>query len=709
MSDLIYHLIIILQATLLIILFFRPRKERIVIQTEVKPITKATIDSEKVKDNLKNLNNLKNLQTTQQNSQSDKSKQAQSLTDTGKSEISGIKDILDEERIYIVLEGGNSAIWDIDFVSDICFFSPRYYTMLGFEPNEFPAKFEHWFNLVHEDDKDIVSKVIQDHRENRIKQFEVEFKMSTKFGSWRWILGKGKIIKRDKNGKPLRMVGTNTDITDWKNSIIALKESKERYFELIESLPMGLVVLINKKCVFANPKATRILKSEKINFLLEKEIFPEIFLSEVIDNQQEIKTPTMDNKSIINLELSISKIFFQGESALQIAFQDITLRKLLEGNLLQSQKMEAIGKLAGGVAHDFNNILTTILGYSELILSKNDIQSDLKESVLEIEQSAKRAASLTHQLLAYSRKQILKQESLDCNSIIENMRKMLSPLIGEKVKLEVNLEKNLPFIKGDKHQIEQIIMNLVVNAKDAMPNGGVLKIVTESKFELDINYTILKISDSGIGIKKEDVPYIFEPFFTTKETGKGTGLGLSVVYGIVNQHNGTINIETILEKGTTFIIEFPSTKLDNVMLINGKTDCLNKDKNLHSTKINQQITVLLVEDEISVLNLTSLILKKSGLTILKAQNLAEAKKIVDSDEKIDLLFSDIVLPDGSGKQVATYFISKRGSEKILFTSGYTDEPEENLSLNGKYYPFILKPYSIDNLISKIIEINNRSV
>ncbi len=709
MSDLIYHLIIILQATLLIILFFRPRKERIVIQTEVKPITKATIDSEKVKDNLKNLNNLKNLQTTQQNSQSDKSKQAQSLTDTGKSETSGIKDILDEERIYIVLEGGNSAIWDIDFVSDICFFSPRYYTMLGFEPNEFPAKFEHWFNLVHEDDKDIVSKVIQDHRENRIKQFEVEFKMSTKFGSWRWILGKGKIIKRDKNGKPLRMVGTNTDITDWKNSIIALKESKERYFELIESLPMGLVVLINKKCVFANPKAARILKSEKINFLLEKEIFPEIFLSEVIDNQQEIKTPTMDNKSIINLELSISKIFFQGESALQIAFQDITLRKLLEGNLLQSQKMEAIGKLAGGVAHDFNNILTTILGYSELILSKNDIQSDLKESVLEIEQSAKRAASLTHQLLAYSRKQILKQESLDCNSIIENMRKMLSPLIGEKVKLEVNLEKNLPFIKGDKHQIEQIIMNLVVNAKDAMPNGGVLKIVTESKFELDINYTILKISDSGIGIKKEDVPYIFEPFFTTKETGKGTGLGLSVVYGIVNQHNGTINIETILEKGTTFIIEFPSTKLDNVMLINGKTDCLNKDKNLHSTKINQQITVLLVEDEISVLNLTSLILKKSGLTILKAQNLAEAKKIVDSDEKIDLLFSDIVLPDGSGKQVATYFISKRGSEKILFTSGYTDEPEENLSLNGKYYPFILKPYSIDNLISKIIEINNRSV
>ncbi|MBN2694497.1 PAS domain-containing protein [bacterium] len=685
MSNLIYHTVIILQAVLLVILFFRPRKEKIVVQTEIKPITKAPLEDNKIKEIKNSLN--------------ERLKQSQQL-DSSKTENSGIKDILDEERIYIVLEGGNSAVWDIDFISDICYFSPRYYTMLGFEPNEFPAKFDEWFNLVYDDDKEIVSEIIKQHRENRIKQFEVEFRMVTKFKTLRWILGKGKIIKRDKNGEPIRMVGTNTDITDWKNSIIALNESKERYFELLETLPMGLVVLIDKKCQFANPKAAQILKSEKIDFLMGREIFSEVYLSEIENGPLEIKIPTIDNKSMIDLELSISKIKFQQENGLQILFQDITSKKILENNLLQSQKMEAIGKLAGGVAHDFNNILTTILGYSELILSKETLADDLKDNITEIEQSAKRAASLTHQLLAYSRKQILKQELLDFNQIIVNMKKMLAPLIGEKIVLNIKLEDNIPSIKGDKHQIEQIIMNLVVNAKDAMPNGGKLDIITKT----ENSSIILEITDNGQGIKSEDIPYIFEPFYTTKETGKGTGLGLSVVYGIVNQHNGSISVSSVLDKGTVFIVKFPIVEKERVDNFQKISTPIKPIKELSSFQNNTTITILLVEDEESVLNLTSLILKKNGFNILKAKNFAEAKNLIDTDKEITILFSDIVLPDGSGKQVATYFINQRDNQNILFTSGYTDEPEENLSLNGTNYPFILKPYSIDNLLCKLSEI-----
>ena len=347
----------------------------------------------------------------------------------------------------------------------------------------------------------------------------------------------------------------------------------------------------------------------------------------------------------------------------------------LKEQFRQSQKMEAIGRLAGGIAHDFNNLLTVIKGYSELALIKLKEGDPLKGNIEEIHRASQRAADLTRQLLAFSRRQILEFKVLDLNTILRDMDKMLLRILGEDIELVTLFAEGIGRVRTDPGQIEQMILNLAVNARDAMPNGGKLTIET-SNIELNENYVrfhiavkpglyvMLSVSDTGVGMTPEVKERVFEPFFTTKEKGKGTGLGLSTVYGIVKQSGGNIWVYSELDHGTTFKIYLPRVEEEASTLLHGD------DK--RSLPQGSE-TVLLVEDDLSVRGLVVQVLRENGYNLLEAANGNEALRMAQEYAgEIHLLLTDVVMPQMGGKELADRLKTLRPNIKVLFTSGYTD-------------------------------------
>jgi PAS domain S-box-containing protein len=355
-------------------------------------------------------------------------------------------------------------------------------------------------------------------------------------------------------------------------------------------------------------------------------------------------------------------------------FRDITERRKLEEQYRHSQKMEAVGQLAGGVAHDFNNNLAVIQGYATLLLADTNTPKEIRESLEQISRAAENAANLTRQLLAFSRKQVMQFQVLDLNLVVGNLSKILQRILGEDIALKVNYHSNLPPILADAGMLEQVLMNLAVNARDAMPEGGRLTIST---LEESINeesqplspeaapgdYVCLVVTDTGTGIAPEILPHIFEPFFTTKALGKGTGLGLPTVYGIVRQHHGWIHLHSELGKGTTFRIHLPTRKGELAA------------QNTHSG--NPEIpggteTLLLVEDEPALRTLTKRLLERQGYTVLDAASGADALKIWrDERDRISLVLTDMVMPDSlSGPELAKRLKQDKSGLRVIFTSGY---------------------------------------
>ncbi|UCH94658.1 MAG: response regulator [Candidatus Aminicenantes bacterium] len=403
-------------------------------------------------------------------------------------------------------------------------------------------------------------------------------------------------------------------------------------------------------------------------------------------------------------------IDLEGKSAILCISRDITRRKTLEEQLRQAQKMEAIGKLAGGVAHDFNNLLTAIMGYSELILGKMKPDNPFREGIEEIKRAGKRAASLTQQLLAFSRKQVLKPKILNLNQVVRGMERMLERIIGEDIHLISQLDPRLSKIKADASQLEQIILNLTVNAVDAMPNGGTLTIKTANKVVKEQDSTLpdsrpgrfvnLSICDSGEGIDKKIFPQIFEPFFTTKTNG--TGLGLSVVYGIVKQHNGWIQVLSEADKGSIFNIYFPA------LSANAKED-IEKEFSLMEFVGNSE-RILLVEDEAGVREISAKALRDYGYKVVEAVTAREAREIFKRKKgNFHLLISDIVLPDKSGIQLADDIRAIKPGMKVLLTSGYADQRAHLAEVLKKSFPFLQKPYSLVDLLKNVKQVLNAEI
>ncbi|HUL29930.1 MAG TPA: ATP-binding protein, partial [Thermodesulfobacteriota bacterium] len=387
-------------------------------------------------------------------------------------------------------------------------------------------------------------------------------------------------------------------------------------------------------------------------------------------------------------------------------------RAALEEQLRQSQKMEAIGRLAGGIAHDFNNLLTVIKGYTQLSLARIDGDKPLEEDIEEIEKAGDRAADLTRQLLAFSRRQIMELRLLDLNSLLKNLDKMLRRVIGEDVELITVMAKDLGRIKADPGQIEQIMMNLAVNARDAMPDGGRL-IIETANAELDAayahthvsispgRYVMISVSDTGIGMTPQVKDRIFEPFFTTKERGKGTGLGLSTVYGIVKQSDGSVWVYSEPGKGTTFKIYLP--RVDD-----SPKELEEKETKKESPRGRE--TILIVEDEAEVRKLTRLILLRQGYKILEAGSGEEAMKICQEGRgPFHLLLTDVVMPQMNGRQLGEQLGQMQMCRplKVLYMSGYTDNAIVRHGILERGMNYIQKPFTVDGLARKVREVLDR--
>lgn len=382
-------------------------------------------------------------------------------------------------------------------------------------------------------------------------------------------------------------------------------------------------------------------------------------------------------------------------------------RHALQDQLIHSQKMEAVGRLAGGVAHDFNNLLTVIVGYTELLHERLADDAEGLEYAGEVQRAAQRASALTNQLLAFSRRQVTLPRVVDLNDVVRQIDRMLQRIIGEDVELELHLADGLPPVKVDPSNMDQLILNLAVNSRDAMPLGGRLLIETEvvdlseeySGRHIGVpagRYVMLAVTDTGIGMDEATRARIFEPFFTTKETGKGTGLGLSIVYGIVKQNSGEIMVYSEPGRGTTFKIYLPAATGQAVPPEHGAGTAI---------PAGGGETVLLVEDDESVRDLTRTILRRDRYTVLEAASPAEALRLAAAfPGRIHLLLTDVVMAGASGNDLARELVTARPELRVLYMSGYTDNSVVHHGILTADTPFLQKPFTGDHLRRKVREV-----
>jgi PAS domain S-box-containing protein len=528
-------------------------------------------------------------------------------------------------------------------------------------------------------------------------------------------------------GKIVGAVLTFHDITDRKQFEEDLKKSEERYRDLVENALdiiythdlQGNYTSVNK----AGERITGYTREEILRMNLTDSVAPDYL--ERAKQMIAHKLSGDDSETVYDLEIIAkdgrriavevnTRLVFQDgvPVGVQGIARDVTERKNLEEQLRQAQKMEAIGQLAGGVAHDFNNLLTAIGGYSELALRQLAPDDPLRSNIEQIKKAGERSAHLTRQLLAFSRKQVLQPKVLDLNSIVSELEKMLRRLIGENINLKTILEADLGSVKADPGQIEQVIMNLVVNARDAMPGGGKLIIETKNVY-LDENYAgqhisvptghyvLLAVSDTGLGMDELTQQHIFEPFYTTKESGKGTGLGLSTVYGIIKQSGGDIWVYSEVGIGTTFKIYLP-------MVDEEAREYRRVEEARENTRGTG--TILLAEDEEIVRTLTREVLETYGYTVLEASNGQMALSICEYfSEPIHLLITDIIMPEMNGRELASRVSRLHPEMKVLFMSGYTDDAALQHGILDSEISFLQKPFTPDDLARKVREILGGSV
>jgi two-component system, cell cycle sensor histidine kinase and response regulator CckA len=518
-----------------------------------------------------------------------------------------------------------------------------------------------------------------------------------------------------------RVVVAHENITERKRAEQELIRSEESYRDLVENAHdiiyshdlEGNYISVNK----AAEQITGYTREESLSMNLAQMVAPEY-----LEKARQMIAGKLAGERVTAYELEIiakdgrrvavevnSKLILHDSVpvGVQGIARDVTERKQLEAQFRQSQKMEAIEQLAGGVAHDFNNLLTVVNGYSDLALMRLQTEDPLRRNIEEIKKAGVRAASLTRQLLAFSRKQVLQPKVLNINSVVSDMDKMLRRLIGEDVGLKTITASELGSIKADPGQIEQVLMNLAINARDAMPQGGKLTIETENVYldeeyarqHIAVNpgpYVMLAVSDTGTGMDKTTQARIFEPFFTTKAADKGTGLGLSTVYGIIKQSGGNIWVYSEIGQGTTFKIYLP--RIDE-----GAQDYKRStevEEVFHGTE-----TILLAEDEEMVRNLAREVLETYGYHVLEAANGGSALLICERhQEPIQLLITDVVMPEMSGRELADRLSQLRPEMKVLYMSGYTDNAIVHQGVLDAGANFIQKPFAPQQLARKVREV-----
>ncbi|AFM24116.1 PAS domain S-box protein [Desulfomonile tiedjei] len=541
-------------------------------------------------------------------------------------------------------------------------------------------------------------------------------------GRSHWILiNAAPVLTND--GEITAGVAVFSDITELKNAEAELRRSAAKYRRILETIADGyhevdlrgnLVLVNDSMCEITGHTREELLGTDYRQLMDEenaKRVFAaynRVYRTQEPNTAFDLEIIRKDGQKLnVSISISLIREMNNKPTGFRGIFRDVTQGKKMEEQLRHAVKMEAVGRLAGGIAHDFNNILTAIMGYATIASTLVEASTPVRERLEQITKASQRAADLTRQLLAFSRKQMLDVKVIDLNEVISDLEKMLKRLIGEDIELNTLLNSSAAQTKADPVQIEQILMNLVVNARDAMPRGGNLTIETNTTFldenycrtHLDVepgHYVVLSVSDSGRGMDAETLKCIFEPFFTTKEKGAGTGLGLSMVYGIVKQHKGHINVYSEPGKGTTFKIYLPFMR----NMVQPAAQRASEMSQPHGTE-----TILVVEDEELVLNLASEALEMLGYTVLRASDPIEATaKSCAHLSHIHLLLTDVVLPNMDGRSLFNALSPTRPGMKVLYVSGYTENFIVHRGVLDRGVHFMQKPFTVEVLARRVREV-----
>ena len=560
----------------------------------------------------------------------------------------------------------------------------------------------------------ILSDEIQSN--NQLNNFESC--ITKRDGEKIWV--SGAIQKITFDDLPAYLTGF-VDISERKRAEEALRESEKRFKDLFKSSPNAIFVKDLKGNVLdVNPAACRLhrINRDDLIGMNDSQLLSTKNNHEIFQNYRKLFNGSKDyfeglvntkDQKTVPVEIRANRINYSSKPAILLHVNDISERKHLEQQLLHAQKMEAIGKFAGGIAHDFNNLLTAINSYSDIIMDNLAIDDPTRRDVEEIQKAGERAAMLTRQLLAFGRKQIMQPEVLNINESIKDLLNMLRRIIGENIELKISLLPDLKLIYADPAQIQQVVINLCINARDAMAKGGILTIKTRNVSETDIlefkpakrtgqAFVELQIIDTGTGIDKDIQQRIFEPFFTTKDINKGTGLGLSVVYGIVKQHQGIIQLDSVKNKGTNFKLYFPVHHAETVP---------HSIKEDDMTNLYGNETILIVEDDASVRKVAVRILNGMGYKTITAPNGMDALKIFEMEkDTIDLVVMDVVMPKYSGPDTYKMISHIRPHLPVIFVTGYdvNSEIKEIDFQENKNVNLLQKPYTKESLSKKIREL-----
>jgi PAS domain S-box-containing protein len=626
-----------------------------------------------------------------------------------------------EERFRALIEHGADAVALVAPDGTLLFASHSIERLLGFAPVELVG--HPGFEQVHPDDVPRVYSALRDIIASPGTPAGLELRWRHKDGSWRNI----DAVAVDRLAEPAvgAIVVNFRDVTERHTAEAALRESEERYRTLVEGVrdiifalsPEGTIASLNP----AFETITGWRREEWVGQPFERLVHPEDLplalelLGRVVRgelrpaSQFRVRTAKGDyrvGEFSATPQLRESRLV----GILGIG-RDVTERVQLEQQLRQAQKMEAVGRLAGGIAHDFNNILTAITGYADLLLEDLGATDPRRQDADEIHKAADRAAGLTRQLLAFSRQQVLQPTVIEVNKLVGDLEKMLRRLLGEDVELTTRLAPTTGRVKADPGQLEQVIMNLAVNARDAMPTGGKLTLET-GNMDLDESYAtdhyparagpfvMLAVSDTGIGMSEETQAHMFEPFFTTKEKGKGTGLGLATVYGIIKQSGGFVWVYSELGHGTTFKLYLPR--------VQELAERASEPAQAPARPARGTETVLVVEDEAPVRSIARQVLERHGYTVLEAPSAEAALDLVTRySGTIHLLLTDVVMPGLNGRELATKLASLRPDARVIFMSGYTDDAVTRHGVLEPGSAYVQKPFTPDAIARRVREVLDR--
>ena len=627
-----------------------------------------------------------------------------------------------EELFRLINENAADMIAIVDMEGRRIYNSMAYQKILGYSPEE--LKSSSGLEQIHPDDRDHMIRAAEEARKTGIGR-TLEYRIRHKDGTWRDLESTSSVIK-NAEGQPEKLIIVNRDISDRKRASVALLQSEASFRSVIENAPYGIYrANATGKFLRVNPALQKMLGYET-----QEELFRANLATEIYRDPQEHRradalfagTKGFDvevewkRKDGRPLRARCSGRLIEGEPGespgeanFEVFVEDVTEKRVLEQQLHMAVKMEAVGRLSGGIAHDFNNLLGVIIGYAQVLKRRVKAGEDLFEYAEEIEKAGQRAASLTRQLLAFSRQQVLAPAILNLNALISDMGKMIHRLIGEDIELVMNLDPAIGSVKADHGQIEQVVMNLAVNARDAMPEGGKLALET-SMATFDLAYTHLhpgakvgrqvmfSVSDTGMGMSAETLVHIFEPFFTTKEVGKGTGLGLATVYGVVKQSGGYVYADSEIGHGSSFKVYLPLVE-EPVHVQAGAAPV--------AGTLRGSETVLVVEDAEALRKLSITLLEQSGYRVLSAANGREALDLAQKDnQSIDLLLTDVIMPGLGGHELAQRLEALRPGLKVLYMSGYTDSSIGQHGVLEAGISLLHKPFTEEELVRKIREVLN---